>query len=83
MKPCPICHIPHCEHERKFYKFGLIKLAIISKSLDATLSIFSTLATFLPTNGEMQGKLALTLDDLKKCKDRISDVKRWCELKAA
>lgn len=83
MKPCPICQIPHCVHERKIYTFGLVKLAIISKSLETTLNVFSKLVTFLPTNAEMHTKLALTLEDLQKCHDRVSDVKKWCELKAA
>jgi len=82
MKPCPICQIPHCAHERKFYKFGLTKLLIIQRSLEATVKIFATLFTFLPANAEMQSKLASSLDDLKKCQDRIKDVKTWCEMKA-
>jgi hypothetical protein len=83
MKPCPICQIPHCTHERKFYAFGLVKLAIIQKSLDTTVMIFSKLATFLPTNSEMQIKLSLSFDELTKCQERIADVKRWCETKAS
>jgi len=83
MKPCPICQIPHCEHERKFYKFGLIKLAIVQKSLDTTVMVFSKLMTFLPTNAEMQTKVSLSFEELKKCQERITDVKRWCEVKAS
>ncbi len=83
MKPCPICQIPHCVHERNFYSFGLVKLTIIQKSLDTTVMIFSKLATFLPTNSEMQTKLSLSFDELKKCQERIADIKRWCELKAS
>ncbi len=83
MKLCPICQIPHCIHERNLFSFGLVKLNIIHKSLETTIMVFSKLATFLPTNTEMQTKLSLAFDDLKKCQERITDIKKWVEIKAS
>lgn len=81
MKPCPICRITECEHEKKFYGYGLAKIIIIQKSLETTLNVFNKLLDFLPTSSEIQYKLNSTGEDLRKCHERISDVRRWCEKK--
>ena len=81
MKPCPICQVTQCEHEKKFYGYGLAKIIIIQKSLETTVNVFNKLLEFLPTNAEIQYKLSTTGEDLRKCQDRISDIRRWCEKK--
>jgi hypothetical protein len=81
MKPCPICKIIPCSHERKFCGYGLAKIIIIQKSLNTTINVFSKLMAFLPTSSEIQYKLNATLEDLHKCKDRMNDVRRWCDNK--
>lgn len=81
MKPCPICQILNCHHEKKFLSYGLVKINIIQRSLDATVAIFNKLLQFLPTNPEIQYKLNSTAEDLRKCQDRINDVRKWCQEK--
>jgi hypothetical protein len=81
MKPCPKCHISDCFHEKKIFNFALVKISLIQHSLDATVKVFSALATFLPTNADIQGKIGLTYEELYRCQGRINDIKRWYETK--
>lgn len=82
MKPCPICQITHCAHERKFYLFGLTKILIVQKSLDATITLFAKLMAFLPLPADMAYKINLTEEDLRKCQGRMVDLRKWIENKA-
>lgn len=81
MKSCPYCHIPNCQHERKFFRFGLMKLILLHKSIEATTAVFDKLITFLPTNTEMQGKLSLAIADLKRAEGYVDEVQKWCKQK--
>ena len=76
MKPCPICLTYGCDHEKKFWSFSLAKVIIIQRSLDATLNLFNKLVIFLPTTREISYRLALIAEDLRKCQDRMIDVKQ-------
>lgn len=81
MKPCPICQIFNCQHEKKFFSFGLAKIMLIQRTLNTAVAIFSKLIVFCPTNNEMQIKLGSALEDLQRCRERVGDVKRWYDLK--
>lgn len=81
MKPCPYCHSVSCAHIKKFFGFGLAKILIIQKSFDATLTVFSALATFLPTTPEVQYKINQIFEDLRNSKRRLNDIRSWYETK--
>ena len=76
MKPCPICLTHNCDHEKKFWSFSLAKVILIQRSLDATLNLFNNLVIFLPTTREISYRLVLVAEDLKKCQERMADVKQ-------
>lgn len=82
MKVCPVCRITGCPHERKIYWFGLTKVAIVQKSLDATAGLFTKLMTFIPTDASHSVKVHLIAEDLGRCQTRITEIKKWMENKA-
>lgn len=82
MRACPICKISDCHHEKKFYCFGLAKIIIIQKSIDATLAVFGLFISFIPLNTEMKNKINLTYDDFRKGQERVEEVRKWLEVKA-
>lgn len=77
MKRCPICQLHNCQHLKKFFGFGLLKIRLIEDSLLATISLFNKLSLFLPVPSSMQYKISLTSEDLNKCKDRIAEIKTY------
>ena len=80
MKACPICNVHDCAHFRKFHYFNLVKIAVLQKSLDATIATFRVMSLIL-SNLEMETKFSLIEEDLFKCQIKLNDIRKWLEVK--